>query len=117
MNRRTTVSAPAEALDTLEAEARRRGVSLTTVLAEAVSKKASARRPRLGVGASTDGRSAAEVASEPVALPPRSLEMAPVLDAGPLLSALDRSDPDHVRCVELIESEDIALRTRGPGGS
>ena len=76
MNRRTTVSAPAEALDTLEAEARRRGVSLTTLLSEAVSEKASAlrstRRPRLGVGASTDGRSAAEVTAEPVAHPPAS---------------------------------------------
>ncbi len=76
MNRRTSVSAPTDALDTLEAEARRRGVSLTTVLAEAISEKAaalrSARRPRLGLGASTDGRSAAEVASEPIALPPRS---------------------------------------------
>lgn len=76
MHRRTTVSAPAEALDTLEAEARRRGVSLTTVLAEAVSEKAaalrSARRPRLGVGRSTDGRSAAEVTAEPVARPPTS---------------------------------------------
>jgi len=76
MNRRTTVSAPAEALDTLQAEARRRGVSLTTVLAEAVSEKAAAlreaRRPRLGLGASTDGRSAAEVAAEPIARPPTS---------------------------------------------
>jgi hypothetical protein len=76
MHRRTTVSAPSEALDTLEAEARRRGVSLTTVLAEAVSEKAAAlraaRRPRLGLGASTDGRSAAELAGEPVAHPPKS---------------------------------------------
>jgi hypothetical protein len=76
MNRRTTVSAPADALDTLQAEALRRGVSLTTVLAEAVSEKAAsvraARRPRLGLGSSTDGRSAAEVAAEPVAHPPRS---------------------------------------------
>ncbi|MDX6719698.1 MAG: hypothetical protein QOJ63_1952 [Solirubrobacteraceae bacterium] len=76
MNRRTTVSAPAEALDTLEAEARRRDVPLTVVLAEAVSEKAAAlraaRRPRLGIGASTDGRCAAEIAAEPVARPPTS---------------------------------------------
>jgi hypothetical protein len=76
MNRRTTISAPAEALDTLAAEANRRGVSLTTVLAEAVSEKAaalrSARRPRLGTGSSTDGRSAAEVAAEPISHPPRA---------------------------------------------
>lgn len=30
--------------------------------------------------------------------------MALVLDTGPLLAAFDRSDPDHVRCVALIES-------------
>lgn len=76
MNRRTTVSAPSDALDTLQAEAHRRGVSLTTILAEAVSEKAaslrSERRPRLGVGASSDGRSAAAVAGEPVARAPKS---------------------------------------------
>ena len=36
MMRRTTVSADQDALATLEAEARRRGVSLTALLAEAV---------------------------------------------------------------------------------
>lgn len=75
MNRRTTVAADAEALDILEAEARRRGSSLSAVLAEAVSEKAisirRAHRPRLGLGRSKDGRSAAETATEPVARPPR----------------------------------------------
>jgi hypothetical protein len=74
MMRRTTVTADREALDTLEAEAKRRGVSLSTVLAEAVDEKAAgiraARRPRVGVGRSRDGRSAAELTSEPVAEPP-----------------------------------------------
>jgi hypothetical protein len=74
MVRRTTVAADSEALDTLAGEARRRGVPLTAVLAEAVQEKAasirSARRPRLGLGRSTDGRSAAEVTAEPVAEPP-----------------------------------------------
>lgn len=74
MNRRTTVSADSDALSTLEAEAGRRAVSLTAVLAEAVQEKAerirSSRRPRLGLGRSTDGRSAAEVTAEPVARPP-----------------------------------------------
>jgi hypothetical protein len=72
--RRTTVAAKRSSLDTLEAEARRRGVALTAVLAEAVDEKAaalhSARRPRLGLGRSTDGRSAAELTAEPVAEPP-----------------------------------------------
>jgi hypothetical protein len=72
--RRTTVAAEDEALATLQAEARRRGVSLSAVLAEAVEEKAAsirgARRPRTGVGASTDGRSAAELASSPVARSP-----------------------------------------------
>jgi hypothetical protein len=75
MNRRTTLSASAESLATLEAEARRRGVPLTALLAEAVDEKAAsirgARRPRLGVARSGDGRRAAEVTSEPVARPPR----------------------------------------------
>jgi hypothetical protein len=74
MLRRTTVTAPDDALDTLEAEARRRGVSLSTVLAEAVQDKAesirAARRPRVGLGRSQDGRSAAELTAEPVAEPP-----------------------------------------------
>ena len=74
MMRRTTVSADHEALDTLEAEARRRGVSLSALLAEAVDEKAesirAARRPRVGVGRSRDGRSAAELTAEPVAEPP-----------------------------------------------
>lgn len=62
-------------LDTLAAEAARRGVPLTTVLAEAVAEKAAAlrssRRPRFGVARSTDGRRAADVAADPVAEPPR----------------------------------------------
>jgi hypothetical protein len=66
--------APTKDLRTLEAEAERRGVSLATVLREALEEKArvlrEARRPRVGVARSTDGRSAREVASEPVAEPP-----------------------------------------------
>jgi hypothetical protein len=72
--RRTTVAADREALDTLEAEARRRGVPLTAVLAEAVADKAAsiraARRPRVGLGRSSDGRTAADVTAEPIAEPP-----------------------------------------------
>lgn len=74
MNRRTTVSADSDALATLEAEARKRGDSLSSVLAEAVEEKAIAIRrmhkPRLGLGRSSDGRSAAETTAEPVARPP-----------------------------------------------
>jgi hypothetical protein len=72
--RRTTVTADNDVLDTLAAEARRRGVSLNTVLAEAVEEKAASlrarRRPRVGLGRSGDGRSAAELTAEPVAEPP-----------------------------------------------
>ena len=75
MNRRTTISAPAEDLATLEREAERRGVALTVMLSEAVADKAAKlrerRRPRVGIARSTDGRSAAEVASEPIAHEPR----------------------------------------------
>jgi hypothetical protein len=73
--RRTTVTASTDALSTLALEACRRGTSLTAVLAEAVEEKAAAirqgRRPRFGVGASSDGRSAAETAVEPIAEPDR----------------------------------------------
>lgn len=72
--RRTTVTADRGDLDTLEAEAARRGVPLTALLAEAVAEKAaglrSGRKPRFGVARSTDSRSAAEVSSDPVAEPP-----------------------------------------------
>jgi hypothetical protein len=72
--RRTTVAAKRASLDTLEAEARRRGVSLSTVMAEAIDEKAktlhSARRPRFGVASSIDGLSAALLTGEPVAHPP-----------------------------------------------
>jgi hypothetical protein len=72
--RRTTVAANRASLDTLEAEARRRGVSLSTIMAEAIDEKARAlhasRRPRFGIARSTDGLSAAELTGEPIALPP-----------------------------------------------
>jgi hypothetical protein len=74
-SRRTTVTADRGDLDTLAAEAVRRGVPLNAVLAEAVAEKAaelrSRRKPRFGVARSTDGRSAAEVTAEPIAEPPR----------------------------------------------
>ena len=73
--RRTTVTAADDALRTIQAEAERRGVSTATVLREAVEEKAAeiraARRPRVGVARSTDGRSAAEVTAEPIARDPR----------------------------------------------
>ncbi len=68
------MAANREALDTLEAEARRRSVALTVLLAEAVDEKAASiragRRPRVALGRSRDGRSAAELTAEPVAEPP-----------------------------------------------
>jgi hypothetical protein len=72
--RRTTVTASRSSLETLEAEARRRGVSLSALMAEAIEEKATRlhtlRRPRLGVARSADGRSAAELTNEPIAHPP-----------------------------------------------
>ncbi len=74
-SRRTTVSASSAALGTLEAEADRRGVPVSALLREAVEEKAQAlrasRRPRVGVGRSTDGASAADLTAEPVAEEPR----------------------------------------------
>ena len=73
--RRTTVSAPQAVIRTLEAEAQRRDLPLAALLREAVEEKAmalrKARRPRVGVARSTDGRSAADVTAEPVAEDPR----------------------------------------------
>ena len=73
--RRTTVAASEDTFRTLEAEATRRGVPLGTVLRDAVEEKASAirsaRRPRVGVARSTDGRSAAATTADTVADPPR----------------------------------------------
>ena len=75
--KRTTVKARAEALETLADEARRREVSLSDMIAEAVEEKAAAlrrcRRPRFGLG-SSGGRSpgARIVAADPIAEPPRS---------------------------------------------
>jgi hypothetical protein len=75
MNRRTTVSAPADDLATLEREAERRGVPLTIVLAEAVSDKAAdlraRRRPQIGIARSSDGLRARDVSADPIAHPPR----------------------------------------------
>jgi hypothetical protein len=72
---RTTVSAPRDAIRTLEAEAQRLGVPLGSLLRDAVEEKAralrQARRPRVGVARSSDGRSAAELTAEPVAEEPR----------------------------------------------
>jgi hypothetical protein len=74
MQKRTTVSAPVDSLATLEAEAKRRGTSLSAVLAEAVNEKAAAirngRRPRVGVARSVDGRSARDTTEEPIAEEP-----------------------------------------------
>lgn len=75
-SRRTTVNAPVEDLDTLAAEAARRGVPLTVILAEAIVEKAAflrdSRRPRLGTGASGGQSDGARVLTEePVAHEPR----------------------------------------------
>ena len=75
MMRRTTLVAEEDTLATLRAEAERRGTSLATILREAAEEKAAslraARRPRVGYGRSTDGRSAAAVTAEPIAERPR----------------------------------------------
>jgi len=56
MYQRTTISAEADDLEVLRAEAARRGVPLNELLREAVAAKAAeiqaSRRPRLGVGRS-----------------------------------------------------------------
>lgn len=66
--RRTTVTADADDLAVLEAEARRRGVPLSQVLREGVAWQAEAlraeRRPRFGVGRGEPGLSTTSVEDE-----------------------------------------------------
>lgn len=56
MKRRTTLTVVADDLETIRAEAGRRGVSLNAVLSEIVAERAAElrarRRPRLGIGGS-----------------------------------------------------------------
>ena len=56
MKRRTTLTVVADDLETMRAEAARRGVSLNAVLSEIVAERASElrsrRKPRLGIGGS-----------------------------------------------------------------
>jgi hypothetical protein len=74
MTRRLTVDVDPEVLDTLEAEARRRGVPLSSLVAEAVADMAAiiraGRRPRVGLSRSRDGISAADLTADPIAEPP-----------------------------------------------
>lgn len=73
--RRTTVLVDEDALATLGFEAKRRSVPLAELLREAIDDKVltlrTARRPRLGVARSSDGRSAADMTGDPVAHDPR----------------------------------------------
>ena len=66
--RRTTLAAEADDLTLLEAEARRRGISLAQVLREVVAREASElrrrRRPRFGIGRSGVGAAQAEARDE-----------------------------------------------------
>ena len=68
MIQRTTVAAEQEDLETLRAEAQRRGISLAALTGEILSDKAielrRARRPRVGVGRSGTGVSQESVEDE-----------------------------------------------------
>jgi Ribbon-helix-helix protein, copG family len=68
MTRRTTLAADADDLALLEAEARRRGVSLASILRELVAREAeslrSERRPRFGVVRGDGGSTRAIEADE-----------------------------------------------------
>ena len=117
--RRTTIAAPADALDTLAAGAERRGVTLSAVVAEAIEEKAeSLRRARhhppipispvkkdQGVGPGPGWGLLPR--PDPDGLKPYTTDQVPnqgqvalVCDTGPLLAALDRDDPDHRPCVD-----------------
>jgi len=75
VQRRTTVLVDEDALATLGFEAKRRNVPLAELLREAIDDKVvtlrTARRPRVGVARSSDGRSASDMTGDPVADDPR----------------------------------------------
>lgn len=75
VQRRTTVLVDEAALATLGFEAKRRSVPLAELLREAIDDKVltlrTARRPRVGVARSSDGRSARDMTGDPVADDPR----------------------------------------------
>jgi hypothetical protein len=68
MIQRTTIAAEAEVLEILRAEARRRGMSLATLVGEILAEKAEhlrqSRRPRVGIGHSGGGVSLESVEEE-----------------------------------------------------
>ncbi len=68
MIQRTTIAADKEVLETLRAEAKRRGISLAKLVGEILAEKAAtlrrARRPRVGVGHSGTGVSQESVDRE-----------------------------------------------------
>jgi hypothetical protein len=74
--RRTTLAADGDDLTLLESEARRRGVSLAQVLRELVAREADelrrTRRPRFGVGRSSEGAAQAAAADEQAPLRARA---------------------------------------------
>jgi len=78
MDRRTTLTADQDDLETLRAQARRRGVSLARLLREVIAEKAeqvrASQKPRLGIGCSDEGVGRASVEDEdsPASTPPRS---------------------------------------------
>ena len=71
--RRTTIVAPDELIEHLRREATERGVSLATVIREALEEKAQAYRPKprsLGIGDSGRADLARRTADEPATPPP-----------------------------------------------
>jgi hypothetical protein len=74
--RRTTLAAEADDLALLEAEARRRKISLAQVLRELVAREAEdlrrARRPRFGVARTAEGAARAAEADEQAPLRDRA---------------------------------------------
>jgi hypothetical protein len=68
MIQRTTIAAEAEVLETLRAEANRRGMSLAALVGEVLAARAAelrrTRRPRFGVGRSRTGVSRESVERE-----------------------------------------------------
>lgn len=78
MDRRTTLSADPDDLETLRLQARRRGISLARLLREVVAEKAqqlrASQKPRLGIGRSEGGvgRASTDDEESPASTPPRS---------------------------------------------
>jgi hypothetical protein len=102
-----TIDLIEDALERLQAEAGRRGVSIDVVVAELIqSLPADGSAPRklsfIGLGSSSSGQYARD--ADDLLADGLGRENLLVVDTSVLLAAADNADPDHDSCTRTIES-------------